>query len=71
MIMRTGEHWHCVNPACHCEVLLPSSSEVEGNNPLCACPVPMKKKYVPPTLTYLEFLRIEAPVPTREGSREG
>jgi hypothetical protein len=31
----------------------------------------MKKKYAPPSLTYLEFLRIEDPVSARGGSREG
>jgi hypothetical protein len=31
----------------------------------------MKKKYFPPTLTYLEFLRVEDPVSAREETRKG
>jgi hypothetical protein len=31
----------------------------------------MKKKYSPPNLAYLEFLRVEDPVAVREGSRKG
>jgi len=70
MIMKTGEHWHCTNPACHCEVLVQSNSEIEGNNPRCVCGAPMKKN-TPPLLTYLEFLKVEDPVPAREVSRKG
>ncbi len=71
MIMKAGEHWHCMNPACHCEVLVQSSSDVEGDNPRCVCGAPMKKKYVPPNLTYLEFLRVEETVSSPRRSREG
>jgi len=71
MIMKTGEHWHCINPACHCEVLVQSDSEIDGPNPRCVCGAPLKKKYAPPNLTYLEFLRVEDPVSVREGSRKG
>lgn len=69
MIMRTGERWHCMNPACHCEISVQTNSALEGSNPRCVCGAPMKKSYVPPNLTYLEFLRIEAPAP--EDSRKG
>ena len=69
MNMKTGEHWHCTNPACHCEVLVESSGEIDGNNPRCACGGPMKKKYSPPHLTYLEFLRTEEPAVPRQASR--
>ena len=61
MIMKLGEHWHCTNPACHCEILVQSGSLIDGSNPRCVCGTPMKKKYVPPHLTYLEFLRLEEP----------
>ena len=71
MIMKTGEHWHCINPTCHCEVLLESASEFDGSNPRCACGPPMKKKYSRPNLTYLEFLRVEDPFSVREGSPKG
>jgi hypothetical protein len=69
--MKTGEHWHCTNPACHCEVVVQSNREIEGSNPLCVCGAPRKKKYVPPSFTYLEFLQIEDPVSLRAGSRKG
>jgi hypothetical protein len=71
MIMKTGELWHCSNPACRCEVLVQSSSVSEGSNPRCVCGAPMKKKYAPPSFTYLEFLRVEGPVALREGSPKG
>ena len=68
MIMRNGEEWHCTNPACHCEVLVQLASQIEGSNPRCVCGAPMKKQYAPPNLTYLEFLRVEDPIPARDGS---
>ncbi len=71
MIMKKGEQWHCSNPACHCEVLVQFSGEIEGSNPRCVCGSFMKKKYAPPNLTYLEFLRIGDPVATAGESRKG
>jgi hypothetical protein len=71
MIMKAGEQWHCMNPECHCEVLVQSNSGIDGNNPRCVCGAPMKKKYSPPSLTYLEFLRVENPASPREASRKG
>lgn len=71
MLMKTGEHWHCTNPACHCEVLVQSNSEVDGANARCVCGAAMKKRYSPPALTYLEFLRVEAPVSLPGDSRKG
>jgi len=71
MNMKIGEEWRCTNPACHCEVLVRSNSEIEGRNPLCVCGSPMKKKYTPPNFTYLEFLRVEDPVSVQGGSRKG
>jgi len=71
MIMKAGQPWHCSNPACRCEVLVQSTSEVDGSNPRCGCGSPMKKKYTQPHFTYLDFLRLEQPSFLREGSREG
>jgi hypothetical protein len=71
MIMKTGEQWHCMNPKCHCEVLVQSNSDIDGSNPRCVCGAPMKKKYSPPSLTYLEFLRVENPASAQEASRKG
>ncbi|MGC1413896.1 MAG: hypothetical protein WA817_01330 [Candidatus Acidiferrum sp.] len=62
MIMKSGERWHCTNSACRCEVLVQTNSEIDGTNPRCVCGALMKKKYVPPHATYLEFLRLDEPV---------
>ena len=59
MLMKAGERWHCTNPACRCEVLVESSGKIDGRNPVCPCGGTMKRKYAPPALTYLEFLRSE------------
>lgn len=71
MVMQMGERWHCTNPACRCEVLVQANSELSGTNPQCVCGAPMKKKYMPPHLTYLEFLRIGEPIPAPEVSHKG
>ena len=59
MLMKAGERWNCTNPACRCEVLVESSGKINGRNPICCCGETMKRKYAPPALTYLEFLRAE------------
>lgn len=71
MVMQTGERWHCTNPACRCEVLVQANSKVSGTNPKCGCGALMKKKYSPPHLTYLEFLRIDETIPAPEVSQKG
>jgi len=62
MIMKAGEQWNCSNPACHCEVVVQTTNEIEGGNPRCVCGAAMKKKYAPPVFSYLDFLRFEDPV---------
>ena len=69
MLMKTADRWHCTNPDCGCEVLVECSGEVPGSNPRCTCGAPMKKKYVSPALSYLEFLRVDEPVVSRDSSR--
>jgi hypothetical protein len=59
MQMKTEDRWHCTNPACGCEVLVETGGIVDGENPRCSCGAAMKKKYVSPVLTYLDFLRLE------------
>jgi hypothetical protein len=71
MMMKTGELWHCMNPQCHCEVLVRSDSEIAGSHPRCVCGAPMKKKYTAPAFTYLDFLQPDEPVSARRGSNEG
>ena len=54
MGMRKEEKWRCQNPFCSREILVMSSSEVEGGtNARCSCGSWMKKPYVPPVLRSL------------------
>jgi hypothetical protein len=59
MRMRSEDRWHCTNPACGCEVLVEPSGSEDAKNPRCSCGAAMKKRYVSPVLTYLDFLRVE------------
>jgi hypothetical protein len=59
MVMQAGQQWHCTNPACRCEVLVQSTSAIEGGNPRCVCGAAMKRSYTGPTFSYLEFLKPE------------
>jgi len=70
MVMKSGERWHCTNPACRCAVLVETNGEVDGDNPRCACSSLMKKEYSPPVFRYRDFLRLQEPALTRRGSRE-
>ncbi|HEV1994553.1 MAG TPA: hypothetical protein VGR03_09490 [Candidatus Acidoferrum sp.] len=70
MVMKSGEHWHCVNPAYGCAVLVEANGEVEGQNPRCACGNIMKKSYSPPVLGYLDFLRFPEPALAHRDSPE-
>jgi len=56
MVMKTGERWHCTNPACRCSILVETSGEAEGKNPLCACGGVMEKRCAPSVFHYLDFL---------------
>jgi len=59
MRMKSEDCWHCTNPACGCEVLVERGASKDGNNPQCPCGAAMKKTYVSPVITYLEFLKVE------------
>jgi hypothetical protein len=49
--IRKEERWRCQNAFCASEILVTSSSEVEGGtNPRCSCGSVMKKTYVSPAL---------------------
>jgi hypothetical protein len=67
--MKTEDHWHCTNPACGCEVHVEIPAITDGTNPRCSCGAVMKKRYVAPALTYLNFHRLEKMpnVAAREG----
>jgi len=68
MLMKSGERWHCTNPACHCEVLVETEGQIQGTNPRCTCGSIMKKGYSPPVLKYLDFLYFHEPTPARHVS---
>jgi hypothetical protein len=70
MLMKSGERWQCMNPACQCTVLVETSSGVEGSNPRCTCGSVMKKPYAPPVFRYLDFLSFPEPAITARGSQE-
>ena len=70
MLMKSGERWHCTNPACRCEVLVEASGKIDGANPVCACGAPLKRKYASPILSYLDFLHGEEAALLSSGSNE-
>lgn len=71
MVMKTGERWHCTNGACGCSILVETSGEAEGKNPVCACGSVMKKQYAPPVFHYLDFLRFpESAAALRESPKD-
>jgi hypothetical protein len=70
MVMKSGERWHCVNPACGCVVLVESNGQIEGQNPRCACGSMMKKGYRSPVFRYLDFLRDPEPAFVHQDSPE-
>jgi hypothetical protein len=71
MLMLSGEHWHCMDPECHCHIFVKVSSTIEGHNPCCACGQIMKKNYSPPVFRkYLDFLRTEEAAMSRSEARE-
>jgi hypothetical protein len=65
MNMKSGERWHCTNPACGCSILVEINGQVEGVNPRCACGSVFKKDYSPPVFRYLDFLHIDEPAVSR------
>jgi hypothetical protein len=69
MRMKSEDRWHCTNPACGCEVLVENGGSEEGKNPKCSCGAAMKKRYVSPVLSYLDFLKLEE-IPKVSGRKE-
>jgi hypothetical protein len=69
MRMKSEDRWHCSNPACGCDVLVESGGSADGKNPRCSCGAAMKKRYVSPALTYLDFLKLEE-LPTVAARKE-
>ncbi len=50
MRIQKGERWRCLNDACSGEIVVLASSQLEGENPRCACGSVMKKPYSKATL---------------------
>ena len=69
MRMKLEDRWRCTNPACGCEVLVASGDSEDGKNPRCSCGAAMKKRYVSPVVTYLDFLKLEE-IPTVGARKE-
>ena len=69
MRMKLEDRWRCTNPACECEVLVASGGSEDGKNPRCSCGAAMKKRYVSPVVTYLDFLKLEE-IPTVGARKE-
>jgi hypothetical protein len=56
MLMRSGDLWHCTNPACREELSVGHDKEIEVDHVYCACGGIMKKAYISPAFRYLDFL---------------
>ena len=55
MAIRKGERWLCQNPHCRSEILVTTSSRMQGGaKPRCSCGEFMKKAYVRPELSTFE-----------------
>jgi len=62
MVMKSGEIWHCINPACQCTIRVERSGDIDGSHPRCVCGSILKKEYAPPVFRYLDFLRFDQPL---------
>lgn len=56
MLVRSGDLWHCTNPACLSELSIGTSRDAEVDRVYCVCGAVMKKHYKPPFFRYLEFI---------------
>jgi hypothetical protein len=70
MVMKSGERWHCITPACGCAVFVETNGKIEGQNPRCACGGIMKRGYSPPVVGYLDFLGFPEPAVVYRDARE-
>jgi len=48
MLVRSGDLWHCTNPACLSELSIGTSRDSEVDHVYCVCGAVMKKHYKPP-----------------------
>jgi hypothetical protein len=56
MLVRSGDLWHCSNPACLSELSIGTSRDTEVDRVYCVCGAVMKKHYHLPGFHYLDFL---------------
>ena len=56
MLVRSGDLWHCANPACLSELSIGTSKDAEVDGVYCLCGAVMKKHYRPPVFRDLDFL---------------
>ena len=56
MLVRSGDLWHCTNPACLSELSIGTSRDSEVDHVYCVCGAVMKKHYKPPVFRYLDFI---------------
>jgi len=57
MLVRSGDLWHCANPACLSELAIGTTRDTEVDRVYCVCGAIMKKHYRPPGFHYLDFFR--------------
>jgi hypothetical protein len=56
MLVRSGDLWHCTNPACLSELSFGTSRDAEVDRVYCVCDAVMKKHYHPPVFRSFDFL---------------
>ena len=56
MLVRSGDLWHCANPACLSELSIGTIRDAEVDRVYCVCGAVMKKYYRLPVFRYLDFL---------------
>ena len=56
MLVRSGDLWHCANPACLSELSIETGRDSEVDRVYCVCGAVMKKYYRLPVFRYLDFL---------------
>src|SRR3984893_16010400 len=56
MLVRSGDLWHCTDPACLSELSIGTSRDTEVDRVYCVCGAGMKMHYHPPGFHYLDFL---------------
>jgi hypothetical protein len=56
MLVRSGDLWHCTNPACFSELSIGTGRDADVDQVYCVCSAVMKKHYKPPIFRYLDFI---------------